>query len=239
REEITAEQLREVVKTFERLRDQLRDLPVAARPASSAIYTDSEAAAALSPEFADAVAVASESRAVLVSDDLFLKELATNEWSVKGVASFDLLAYAVMRGQASAEVFEAATIQMVRWRFRGIPIRVATILLGLQRSGYEIDKDVGVLLDVLADSETESGSAVRVAVGVLRDLWLSSVVPHKLLRVTDALLEALARNRAPVILDHVNAGIAVAMRLVPQFEKAIRRAIDQFGQRRYRDEIVP
>src|SRR5439155_12231418 len=128
---------------------------------------------------------------------------------------------------------------MVRWRFRGIPIRVATILLGLQRSGYEIDKDVGVLLDVLADSETESGSAVRVAVGVLRDLWLSSVVPHKLLRVTDALLEALARNRAPVILDHVNAGIAVAMRLVPQFEKAIRRAIDQFGQRRYRDEIVP
>lgn len=239
REEVTPEQTRALIESFERLRDQLRRLSVAARPTGSPIYSNADVADALSPEFADAVAIARESGAVLVSDDLFLKGLAANEWGVKGVASFDLLAYAVMEGRASAEAFEAATIRMIRWKCRGIPIRVATILLALQRSGYDIDEDVTGLLEVLADVETESGSAVRVAVGVLRDLWLAPVLPHKLLRITDALLEALVRDREPVVLQHMKRGIAVAMRLVPQYETAVSRAIDDFRQRRYRGEVIP
>lgn len=65
------------------------------------------------------------------------------------------------------------------------------------------------------------------------------MLSHKLLRVTDALLEALVRDRGPAVLEHVKRGTAVAMRLVPQYEKIIRRAIDEFKQRRYRAEIIP
>lgn len=239
REEITAEQTRELVETFERLRAQLRRLPIVARPASSPIYANPQVADALSQEFADTVAIAIETGAVLVSDDLFLKELAANEWGVKGVAAFDLLAYGVMREVVPSEVFESATIRMIRWKCRGIPIRIATILLALQRSGHDIDDDVAALLEVLADAETEVASAVRVAVGVLRDLWLSSVLPHKLLVVTDALLEALVRGRGPAVLEQMKAAIAVAMRLIPQYERTVRRAIEDFSRRRYRGEIVP
>jgi hypothetical protein len=135
-------------------------------------------------------------------------------------------------------VLESATIRMIRWKCRGVPIRVATILLALHRSGYDVDADVAALLDVLADVETEVASAARVAVGVLRDLWLSSVLPHKLLTVTDALLEALVRDRGAVVLEHVKAGIAAAMRLVPQYERTVRRAVEEFRQRRYRGEII-
>ena len=53
----------------------------------------------------------------------------------------------------------------------------------------------GATVARLADQETEVSSAVRVAVDVLRELWLSSVLLHKLLAVTDALLEALVRDR--------------------------------------------
>jgi tetratricopeptide (TPR) repeat protein len=239
REEITSEQTRELVETFERLRDQLRRLPIAARPGSSPIYSNPQVADALSPEFADAVAIARETAAVLVSDDVFLKELAANEWGVRGVSTFDLVAYAVTQGQASSEVLESATIRMIRWKCRGVPIRVATIVLALQRGGYDVDDDVAALLEVLADVETEAASAVRVAVGVLRDLWLSSVLPHKLLTVTDALLEALVRDRGPDVLEHVNAEAAAAMRLVPQYERTLRRAIEEFKRRRYRGEIIP
>lgn len=142
REEITPEQAREQVEALEKFRDQLRTLWILARPRSSPIYGSPEVAKVLRPEFADAVAIARESGSVLVSDDLLLKELAANEWGVKGVASFDLLAYAVTQEQASSEVLEAATIRMVRWKCRVIPIRVATILVALQRSGYDIDEDV-------------------------------------------------------------------------------------------------
>jgi tetratricopeptide (TPR) repeat protein len=239
REEITPEQTRELVQSLERLRDQLRRLTVVARPTSSPIYTNPQVADALAPEFADAVAAAKGTGAVLVSDDLFLKELAANEWAVKGVASFDLLAYAVTQGQVSNEVLESATIRMIRWKCRGVPVRIATILLALQRSGHDVDEDVAAVLEVLSDVETEVSSAVRVAVGVLRDLWLSSVLPHKLLKVTDALLEALVKERGPAVLEHVKAGIAAAMRLVPQYERMLRRVIEEFGQRRYRGEIIP
>lgn len=238
RDEITPDQTRELVETFERLRDQLRRLPIVARPTSSPIYANRQVADALSPEFADAVAIARESGAVLVSDDLFLKELAANEWSVRSVSSFDLLAYAVTEGRALSEVLESATIRMIRWRCRGVPVRVATIVLALQRSGYDVDEDVAALLEVLADVETEAASAARVAVGVLRDLWLSSVLPHKLLTVTEALLEALVRDRGPDVLKHVKAGLAAAMRLVPQYERTLRRAIEEFEKRRYRGEII-
>ena len=65
------------------------------------------------------------------------------------------------------------------------------------------------------------------------------MLPHKLLTVTDALLEALVRDRGPAVLEHMKAGIAAAMRLVPQYERTLRRAIEEFAQRRYRDEIIP
>lgn len=103
----------------------------------------------MSPEFADAVAVARGSGALLVSDDLFLEELAANEWAVKDVSS-------------------------------------------------------------------EVSSAVRVAAGVLRDLW-----------------------SGPAVLEHVKTEIAAAMRLVPQYERALRRVIEECSQRRYRGEIIP
>ena len=128
---------------------------------------------------------------------------------------------------------------MVRWGFRVIPIRVATILLALQRSGYDIDDAVTGLLEMLADSGTESGSAVRMAIGVLRDLWLSSMLPHKLLNVTEAFLEALVHDRGPAILGRTKPEVPVALRLAPQYEKVIAGAIDDFAQRRYRGEIIP
>jgi hypothetical protein len=157
-----------------------------------------------------------------VSDDLFLKELAANEWAVKGISSFDLLAYAVTQGQVSSEVLESATIRMIRWKCRGVPVRIATILLALQRSGYDVDEDVTAVREVLSDVETEVSSAVRVAVGVLRDLWLSSLLPHKLLKLTDTLLEALVKDRRPAVLEHVKAEITAAMRLVPQYGRTLR-----------------
>jgi hypothetical protein len=222
REEITPEQTREMVQSLEKLRDQLRRLPVVARPTNSPIYANPQVADALSPEFAAPVAVARDSGSVLVSDDLFLKELAANEWAVKGISSFDLLAYAVTQGQVSSEVLESATIRMIRWKCRGVPVRIATILLALQRSGYDVDEDVTAVREVLSDVETEVSSAVRVAVGVLRDLWLSSLLPHKLLKLTDTLLEALVKDRRPAVLEHVKAEITAAMRLVPQYGRTLR-----------------
>jgi hypothetical protein len=37
----------------------------------------------------------------------------------------------------------------------------------------------------------------------------------------------------------VKAGIAAAMRLAPQYERALRHAVDEFKKRRYRGQIVP
>jgi hypothetical protein len=239
REEVTAEQVRELIEGLERMRDQLRQCSSIPRPVRSRIYSNADVAAALGEEFADAIAIAEDSGAVLVSDDLFLRELAANEWGIKGIASFDLLAYAVTIGKASTEEFENATLRMVRWKCRGIPVRASTILRALQRSSLEIDDDVTAVLEVLADEEIESGSAVRVVVGVLRELWLGPVLPHRLRQITDAMLNALTRHRGPMVLEQLKSGIAAAMRLVPQYGRVLNKVIDDFGRHRYRGEIIP
>jgi hypothetical protein len=221
------------------MRDQLRQCSSIPRPVRSRIYSNADVAAALGEEFADAIAIAEDSGAVLVSDDLFLRELAANEWGIKGIASFDLLAYAVTIGKASTEEFENATLRMVRWKCRGIPVRASTILRALQRSSLEIDDDVTAVLEVLADEEIESGSAVRVVVGVLRELWLGPVLPHRLRQITDAMLNALTRHRGPMVLEQLKSGIAAAMRLVPQYGRVLNKVIDDFGRHRYRGEIIP
>lgn len=46
-------------------------------------------------------------------------------------------------------------------------------------------------------------------------------------------------GRGPAVLEHVKAEIAAAMRLVPQYERALRRVIEECSQRRYRGEIIP
>jgi hypothetical protein len=238
RHEISADQVRGMLQALERLRSQLRQFTVVGRPADSVVYENVEVAEALSAEFADAVAIAKADNRLLMSDDLLLKELASHEWNVGGVSSFDVLAYGVNIEQFTEDAFEAATISMVRWKFRGVPIRISTILLALKRSGYDIDDDLRELLGVLADSEIEVGSALRVALGVLRELWLSAVLIHRLHAVTDAILEALARNRGPRVLEQLKRGVDTSMRLTPQYAHTLNGFIDGFGKQRFSGSVI-
>jgi hypothetical protein len=229
-QEIPVEQIREGISALERLRDELRQFAVVGRPSGSPVYRDPEVGDALGTEFGDAVAVAKAAGLVLLSDDLLLKDLAGNEWGIASVSSFDLLAYGVSVGQLGDEVFERSTISMVRWGYRVVPIRSATVLSALRGSGYEVDSDVKDLLAVLADSETDPGSAVRVAVVVLRELWLGPLLIHKLHAITDAILEALVRNRGLAALDQLKGGVDIATRLVPQYGQMLKTFIDGFGK---------
>ena len=94
-------------------------------------------------------------------------------------------------------------------------------------------------LGILADGQVEVGSALRVALGVLRELWLSPVLVHRLHAVTDAILEALVRNRGPIVLEQLKRDVYMAMRLVPQYARTLDGFIDAFGNQRFRGEVIP
>ncbi len=176
---------------------------------------------------------------MMVSDDQFLKELAANEWAVRGVSSFDLLMHGATSGQLSKDEFERATIVMIQWGFRETPIRAETILVALRASGHDIDGSTRALLDVLVPVSIDVAAAVRVAAEVLREIWLSPMLLHKLHSVTDALLEALVRNRGPAILEQLKPVVASSLRLAPQYGRRLIEHINEFARRRYAGEIIP
>src|SRR5262249_33198139 len=90
-----------------------------------------------------------------------------------------------------------------------------------------------------ADPEIESRSAVHVALGVLREIWLSAVLVHKLHIVTEAVLDSLAKQRGPGVLKELKGGVAVVMRLAPQYRRTLSECIYCFAKRRFRAESIP
>ncbi len=107
--------------------------------------------------------------------------------------------------------------------------RVVELRDALVEHGFEVDETVLPLVDVLSDPSTSVESAVGVAVGLLRELALSSLGKGILAATTTLLLERLCASRAAGdVVQLFVAELGPAFRLLPLAEAIVKDRLAGF-----------
>jgi hypothetical protein len=151
------------------------------------------------------------------------------EAEIGGFSTFALLSVAEDRGVITAEERRRFTARLIEWRHTYVPVDASLLYEPLAEQAFQIDGRVLRLIDVLADPSTTAESAVRVAVGVLRELALSSLGKGSLAAMTTLVLERLCANHsATEVVPLFVSELGPAFRLLPFDERIVKERLTSF-----------
>lgn len=176
----------------------------------------------------DAILVSEDKKALFYSDDLGLRALANNEWSIKGTNSLVVLLDLIEKKIISSDQYYDAITRLAVANYEFISINADGLLNILKQNGMVVSRTVAKVIQTLEGPACDEKSAVIVCSELLKKLWLDpTVLEHHRQWVLDSILQVMVTGRiGSNILDKLKDAVRVKLRLVPWAQKDILQSME-------------
>jgi len=234
RQEISAEQLAQSVRSVEEVATWLRE-----HCTVSGVKPDEpsrrEVQRMMSRGAYDSLLLAKQVGATVLSEDLRLRGFGAGEFALKGIASFHLLAALVERGTLTREAYEEAAVRCIGWRYEFVPVNAGIMLTALKLDRYMPGERFGTVVKQLADPRTNVRGVVAITAEFFRGLVLNAITPMQREATVHLVLDALASRGWPRIERPLVALIEAQLRLHPLGLAVIIEDVGVWKQMRMRE----
>jgi len=162
----------------------------------------------------------------MYSDDLATRGFATSEFGVEGFWTQALALHALGADQVDENEYNRLAIQLAVLNFRHTSINGSALIAAARQSEWVNKYPFSVVLNTLADSQTELRSVVIVASEFIFLLWRQLIPDFQRDALIMAVLDALTQKRKKdVVLGDLEAAIKVRFLLLPLAETRVRQVM--------------
>lgn len=166
---------------------------------------------------------------VLLSDDLWLRRLASSTVKADGVCTANVLLAMVASGALDRATYSEALVKLIASGYRHIATDGHVLHAAARLEGYRPQGVFVRVADTLRDAD--EASAVGVGVEFMRLLWVTIVLPEQRNMLCTTILNALATGRRRSnVLTLVRAQVARAFGLLPVGDVEMRALIDAWDR---------
>jgi|GEM_PF-1753643 len=183
RSEITPEQIANQVLYLEKLVQWIRDncnvIPCYAALSINRQYR-LQLYEVTGQSFIDTALIAQDDEYVLLTDDLYLRQLARNEVKAQGAWTQVVLFYLMEIKHISREEYSEHVMKLLDLNYSYIFINDFTLLKKFKESDWKVSEPVKRLSDIVFGPETELASAIRMLIMFYSSLWTEPIsADHK------------------------------------------------------------
>ncbi len=147
------------------------------------------------PSF-DTIRIAKENNLTLYSDDLFLRELAFNEYSINNFEIQTLLRKALQHNIIQEDYYYERIIKLVLSRYSFVSINGKILFYSFETSGTALaSQEFKILLEFIESLTTTTISAINVLSDFLKLLWIEPIPANIKKEYLYLALEALTKKR--------------------------------------------
>ena len=173
-----------------------------------------------------AILLAKEQGTLFCSDDLVLRTVAQNTWSVPGAWSQTVIMELLRSGHISEVEYHHATMGLVHRNYTFVRVNERDYLWLLREEGMRVTSLFLNAMRVLHGPECTEESAVVVAGAFLRDICLEPELRKTRHVLIDACISALKHGRQPgIVLSKLDAHVQRLMMMNPEGLAEIKQAI--------------
>jgi hypothetical protein len=170
--------------------------------------------------------LAKEQGVLFCSDDLVLRTVALNTWSVPGVWSQTVIMELYRSGHITEAEYHRATMGLVRRNYTFVRVNEQDYLWLLREEGMRVTPTFLNATRVLQGPECTEDSAVVVAGALLRDVCLERQLRKTRHLIIDACVSSLKHGRQPaVVLSKLDAHMRRLMVMNPEGLSEVRQSI--------------
>lgn len=175
---------------------------------------------------------AKERKALLYCDDLRLRMFAELNWQVTGSWSQTILVNLLEKGIITADEYHKAIVTLTLSKYSFISVGADDIYwLLMQPSANYLETKC--IFEILHGPLCNEGSALRIAVTLIRKVWLESIILERKLRILDMTLDALTTGRKGLdVLRKLRIGLRIAFKLLPLDLETIYKGIDAWASQK-------
>ncbi len=187
----------------------------------------------LGVEALTSVLLTSERSAVLWSDDLGLREIASSGWHVRCVWTQSLLDTMLERQIVNDDRYDSCLINLVLSNYRFVCVRHKTVMKLLQETSFSVTHELQkVLSTITANSGCTADSALRVMCELTRALMLENLMAHQYEILLDLFAKVLSegRDRSSVMKSFV-AEVSRLLTLAPIQQKRFKKWWSHYKER--------
>ena len=175
----------------------------------------------------DILLIAKEKGLPIYSDDKSLREIAFNEYHIKGFNIQSLLRVALNRKIIEEDFYNDKIVKLILSGYSYISISSQTLLFSARKNDFKITEDTNRLFEILESSETSLNSALIVLSDFVKLVWLEPILIEKKLMYLDLSLKALTKKRGiRNTLERFKKIIADRLILLPVQSNYILKNID-------------
>ena len=175
----------------------------------------------------DILLIAKENGLPIYSDDKSLREIAFNEYHIKGFNIQNLLKVALNRRIIEENFYNDKIIGLILSGYSYISISPQTLLFSARKNDFKMVEETNRLFGVLESSETSLSSALAVLSDFVKLVWLEPITIEKKLMYLDLSLKALTNERGiSNTLERFKKIIADRLILLPLHSNVILKNID-------------
>ena len=172
------------------------------------------------------ILLAKEKQTLLFSDDLVLRTMAQNSWSVAGVWSQSVIMELLRSGHMSEVEYHRAVMELIRRNYSFVKVNERDYLWLLREEGLRITPTFLGAMRVLYGPECTEDSAVLVAGALLRNVCMETELRRTRQLIIDACVSALKHERQPgIVLSKLDAHVQRLMIMNPEGLSEVRQTI--------------
>lgn len=146
----------------------------------------------------DSVLVAKQTNTLLYSDDMLLRGIAKNDFAVDGIWTQPVLQNCWERGIIAELAYHETIAKLIHANCIYVPIEIKTLLHFLEKNNWVPGNDASRVFQVLAGPYTTIGSAIRIGVELVKEVWAKKILIHQKNNILSLLLSVLVKNRLSI-----------------------------------------
>jgi tetratricopeptide (TPR) repeat protein len=152
------------------------------------------------------LSTAADSNLLLISDDLPLRVLAQNSYSVSSASTLSLLRHLRTRSVISQDEYHRAIQWLVDMGFSFVSVNKDDVVWVLKKSNWSPTAELAAFLQALTGPDCNAKDAISVGLDVLHELWNEPLFPVTRQLTSDLILRALTTGRdSPQVLRALEA----------------------------------
>jgi tetratricopeptide (TPR) repeat protein len=198
------------------------------RPLAALTAADDERRRVLGASSCDAVALAKDQAAVILADDFGLRRLARDESGVQGFSTFAALQLANDRKRLDPAQLSRAATRLISLNHDFVQLWPEMLYLVLSDSNFEVTPETVRVFDRLRGGRSDTDSAIRVGVSVLRQVALSVAGEAVLEAIAALCYESLSLDRGDDVFRTITTELRRQTILLPLIQDRLIRALKGF-----------
>ena len=174
----------------------------------------------------DTILIANETGAHLYTDDLWLRVLARDMFSVNGFWTQALLNDVVQNQTISIDEYFDHLLPLISSNYHYVTVNEDFFLYLFEKNSWAITEEIQVAFHTLEGPDITLESAINIVAKIIREAWFKKLLTERRLGVLDTCLMALCTNREPIfVFAALRQVLPVAFALAPVQLQEIDRHI--------------